>query len=122
MFMCETSLTSLYASSTILKTGKQYSNGCGSIVIGARSLDLYPNSILKSSASFNDSDTLSDGSQADGHTHTDIDKQGTDDTFYATIGAARRALAKNRTGEGMYKLLLAFKIFKPSLHLDRSSA
>ena len=52
MFMYEKSLTSHSASSTILKTGKQCSNGCGSMVIGARSLDLYPSSILKSSASF----------------------------------------------------------------------
>ena len=32
------------------------------------------------------------------------------------------ALAKNGTGEGMYKLLLAFQNFKPGLHWDRSSA
>lgn len=56
------------------------------------------------------------------HAHTGKDEQGTDDIFYATIGASRRALAKNGTGEEMYKLLLAFQNFKPSLHWDRSSA
>ena len=70
----------------------------------------------------NDSDIVSDGSQADGHAHTGVDEQGTDGAFYATIRAARRSLAKNGTGEGMYKLLLAFQDFKPSLHWDRSSA
>ena len=76
----------------------------------------------KLSVIHNDSDTPSAGSQADGHAHTDVDAQGTDDTFHSTIGAARRALAKNRTGEGMYKLLLAFQNFKPSLQWDRSYA
>ena len=52
MFMCATSLSSQSAYSTILKIGKQCSNGCGSTVTDAKSLDLYPNSILKSSASF----------------------------------------------------------------------
>ena len=76
----------------------------------------------KLSVIHNDSDTPSDGSQADGHASTDIDAQGTDDTFCSTMRAARMALAKNVTGEGMYKLLVAFQNFKPSLHWDRSSA
>ena len=83
---------------------------------------LLPLDPQKLSAIHIDSNTPSDGSQADGHAHTGIDAQGTDDTFHSTIGAARRALAKNGTGEGMYKLLLAFQNFKPSLHWDRSSA
>ncbi|KAM0805769.1 hypothetical protein BDR22DRAFT_182480 [Usnea florida] len=83
---------------------------------------LLPLDPQKLSAIYTDSDTPSDASQAIRHAHTSIDAQGTDDTFHSTIGAARRALAKNGTGEGMYKLLLAFQNFNTSLHWDISSA
>lgn len=76
----------------------------------------------KLSAIHDDSDIANNGSQVDGHTSTDIAAQDTDDSFYSTIRAARRALANNGTGEGTYKLLLAFPNFKPGLHWDRSSA
>lgn len=38
-----------------------------------------------------------------------------------SIRTARRALAIGGTGEGTYNLLLAFDIFKPLLHWDKSS-
>ena len=38
-----------------------------------------------------------------------------------SIHAARRALAMGSTGEGMHKMLLAFRIFRPCLQWDKSS-
>lgn len=73
------------------------------------------------SALINGEDRSNRGNQMDGGGFVGRDVEDDDGLLYLPICAVRRAFATRGSGQGVYELLLAFRIFEPDLYWDKPS-